>query len=60
MSYVITEKGGVAVHYIDLDEVQDMTILNDELKFLVLGEKKQSSEDLFMWVSNLKVLTDHF
>ena len=34
-------KGGVAVHYFDLYEVQDMTTLNEKLTFLVLGEKRQ-------------------
>ena len=53
----ITEKGGVAVHYADLYEVQDMTTLNEKLTFLVLGEKRRSSEYLFMWASKLRVPT---
>ena len=55
--HVITAKGGVAVHYIDLYEVQDMTTLNEKLTFLVFGEKGQSSDYLFMWASKLKVST---
>ena len=54
VGHVITEKGGVAVHYIDLYEVQDMTTLNEKLTFLVFGEKRQSSEHL---CSKLKVPT---
>ena len=49
LGHAITEKGGVAVHYADLYEVQGMTTLNEKLTFLVLGEKRQSSEYLFMW-----------
>ena len=57
VGHVITAKGGVAVHYIDLYEVQDMTTLNEKLTFLVFGEKGQSSDYLFMWASKLKVST---
>jgi len=46
VGHVITEKGGIAVHYADLFEVQDMTTLNENLTFLVLGEKRQSSDYL--------------
>ena len=53
----ITEKGGVAVHYADLYEVQDMTTLNEKLTFLILGEKRRSSEYLCRWASKLKVPT---
>ena len=35
VGHVITEKGGVAVHYVDLYEVEDMTTLNEKLTFLV-------------------------
>ena len=48
VGHMITEKGGVAVYYIDLYEVQDMTTLNQKLTFLVLGEKRRSSEHLLM------------
>ena len=48
MGHVITAKGGVAVHYIDLYEVQDMTTLNEKLTFLVFGEERRSSEHLLM------------
>ena len=57
VGHVIAEKGGVAVHYSDLYEVQDMTTLNEKLTFLVLGEKRQSSDYLLMWASKLKVPT---
>ena len=57
VGHEITEKGGIAVHYADLCEVQNMTTLNENLTFLVLGEKRQSSEDLFRWASKLKVPT---
>ena len=57
VGHVITEKGGVAVHYVDLYEVQDMTTLNEKLTFLVLGEKRQSTDYLLMWASKLKVPT---
>ena len=57
VGHEITEKGGVAVHYVDLYEVQDMTTLNEKMTFLVLGKKRQSSEYLFMWASKLKVTT---
>ena len=57
VGHVVIEKGGIAVHYADLCEVQDMTTLNEKLTFLVLGEKRQSSEHLFMWASKLKVAT---
>ena len=57
VGHAITEKGGIAVHYSDLYEVQDMTTLNTKLTFLVLGEKRQSSEELLMWASKLKVST---
>ena len=56
VGHEITEKGGIAVHYVDLYEVQDMTTLNGKLTFLVLG-KRRSSEYLFMWASKLKVTT---
>ena len=55
VGHAIAEKGGIAVHYVDLDEVQDMTTLNKKLTFLVLGEKRQSSDYLLMWASKLKV-----
>ena len=48
VGHVITAKGGVAVHYIDLYEVQDMTTLNEKLTFLVFGEERRSSEHLLM------------
>ena len=51
VGHVITEKGGVAVHYADLYEVKDMTTLNAKLTFLVLGEMKHTSEELLMWAS---------
>ena len=57
VGHEITEKGGVAVYYVDLYEVQDMTTLNEKMTFLVLGEKRQSSEYLFMWARKLKVTT---
>ena len=57
MGHEITEKGGVAVHYADLYEVQDITTLHDKLTFLVVGENRQSSEYLFRWASKLKVTT---
>ena len=57
VGHVITEKGGVAVHYADLYEVKDMTTLNEKLTFLVLGKKRRSSDNLFMWASKLKVST---
>ena len=57
MGHVVTEKGGVAVHYADIYEVQDMTTLNEKLTFLFLGEKRQSNEYLLMWASKLKVPT---
>ena len=57
VGHVITEKGGIAVHYVDLYEVQDMTTLIEKFTFLVLGEKRQSSEYLFMWASKLRVPT---
>ena len=57
VGHEITEKGGVAVHYVDLYEVQDMTTLIEKLTFLVLGEKRRSSECLFMLASKLKVTT---
>ena len=56
VGHEITEKGGIAVHYVDLYEVEDMTTLNGKLTFLVLG-KRRSSEYLFMWASKLKVTT---
>ena len=55
VGHVITAKGGVAVHYIDL--VQDMTTLNEKLTFLVFGENRQLSDNLLMWASKLKVPT---
>ena len=57
VGHAITEKGGVAVHYADLYEVQDITTLHDKLTFLVLGEKRQSNDHIFMWASKLKVPT---
>ena len=57
VGHVITEKGGIAVHYIDLYEVQDMTTLKEKLTFLISGENKQSSDNLLMWASKLKVPT---
>ena len=54
VGHVITEKGGIAVHYADLYEVQVMTTLNEKLTFLILGEKRRSSEYLF---SKLRVPT---
>ena len=57
VGHEITKKGGVAVFYADLCEVQDINTLNEKLKFLVLGEKRQSSEYLFTWASELKVQT---
>ena len=57
VGHEITEKGGIAVHYADLHEVQNMTTLNEKLTFLVLGEKRQYSEYLFMWASKLRVPT---
>ena len=57
VGHVITAKGGIAVHYADLYEVQDMTTLNENLTFLVLGEKRRSSEYLLMWANKLKVPT---
>ena len=57
VGHAITEKGGVAVHYIDLYEVQDMATLNEKLTFLVLGKKRRSSDNLFMWANKLKVPT---
>ena len=57
VGHVITEKGGIAVHYIDLYEVQDMTTLKEKLTFLISGENRQSSDYLLMWASKLKVPT---
>ena len=57
VGHEITEKGGVAVHYADLYEVQDMTTLKEKLTFLVLGEKRQSRDYLLIWASKLKVPT---
>ena len=57
VGHVVTAKGGVAVHYADIYEVQDMTTLNEKLTFLFLGEKRQSNEYLLMWASKLKVPT---
>ena len=57
VGHVITEKDGIAVHYIDLYEVQDMTTLNEKLTFLISGENRQSSDYLLMWASKLKVPT---
>ena len=45
VGHEIAEKGGVAVHYADLCEVQAMPTLFEKTTFLVLGEKRQSSED---------------
>ena len=57
VGHVITEKGGIAVYYIDLYEVQDMTTLKEKLTFLISGENRRSSEYLLMWASKLKVPT---
>ena len=57
VGHEITEKGGIAVHYADIYEVVDMTTLNEKMTDLVLGEKRQSSDDLFRWASKLKVTT---
>ena len=57
VGHVITEKGGIAVHYADLYEVQDMTTLKEKLTFLISGENRRSSEYLLMWASKLKVPT---
>ena len=57
VGHEITEKGGIAVHYADLYEVVDVTTLNEKMTDLVLGEKRQSSEDLFRWASKLRVPT---
>ena len=57
VGHEITKKGGIAVFYADLCEVQDINTLNEKLKFLVLGEKRRSSEYLFTWASELKVQT---
>ena len=57
MGHEITEKGGVAVHYADLYEVQDMTTLDEHSWFLV--KMDQSSGYLFTWASKLKVSTLH-
>ena len=58
VGHEITAKGGVAVLYADLYKVQDMTTLYEKLAFLVLDEKKRSSEDdLLMWAHKLKVPT---
>ena len=56
---VITEMGGVAVHYADLYEVRDITSLMKELIFLVHDKDKQFSDfrHLSMWASKLKVPT---
>jgi len=59
VGHVITENGGVAVHYADLYEVPDITSLKKELIFLVHDKDKQSSDlrHVSMWASKLKVPT---
>ena len=39
---VITENGGVTVHYADLYEVPDITVLKEKLILLVCDEDRQS------------------
>ena len=57
VSHVITERGGVAVHYADLCEVEDITTLTEKLTFVVLVKKRRSNDYLYMWASKLKVHT---
>ena len=55
VGHMVTELGGVAVHYVDLHEIHDITSFKEKLAFLVLGEKRQTSDYLFTWASKLEV-----
>ena len=55
VGHMVTELGGVAVHYVDLHEVHDIPTFKEKLTFLVLGEKRQTSDYLFIWASKLEV-----
>jgi len=58
LGQVITENGGVAVHYADLYEVPDITVLQEKLILLVCDEDRKSFDvqHLSKWASKLKVL----
>jgi len=59
VGHVITENGGVAVHYTDLYEVPDIAVLKEKLILLVCVEDRQFFDvrHLSMWASKLKVPT---
>ena len=59
VGHVITDMGGVAVHYADLYEVPDITSLMNNLIFLVHGKDRQpvDTRHPLMWASKLNVPT---